>query len=166
TYDQATQIPASALVKGDEWNATIRPFDGQEFGTLVASPIIIVQNTPPHATSVEITPSSPVTTSTLTVTYSYTDYDGDSQNTGNREIRWYKDSVLQTTLNDSISIASGLTIKNEEWYYTIRVHDGTNYSGWITSTSVTIANSAPSATSVEITPINPLTGDILLVLYY
>jgi hypothetical protein len=166
TYDQATQIPASALVKGDEWNATIRPFDGQEFGTLVASPIIIVQNTPPHATSVEITPSSPVTTSTLTVTYSYTDYDGDSQNTGNREIRWFKDSVLQTTLNDSISTASGLTNKNEEWYYTIRVHDGTNYSGWLTSTSVTIANSAPSATSVEITPINPLTGDILNASYY
>ncbi|MHA2109814.1 MAG: hypothetical protein ACW99R_19075, partial [Candidatus Hodarchaeales archaeon] len=166
TYDDQDQIPATALIKGDEWNATIRPFDGQDFGTLGASLTITVQNTPPHATSVEITPSSPVTTSTLSVTYSYSDYDSDSQNTGNREIRWYKDGGLQITLNDSISVTSDLTSKGEEWYYTLRVHDGTNYSGWITSTSVTIANSDPSATSVEITPVSPLTGNTLNASYY
>ncbi|MHA2156422.1 MAG: DUF2341 domain-containing protein [Candidatus Hodarchaeales archaeon] len=166
TYDDQDWIPSSALVKGDNWNVTIKPSDGEEFGVLSSSTKIIIQNTPPHATSVEITPSSPVTSSTLSVSYTYSDYDGDSQDTGNRQTRWYKDGVLQTTLNDSLSIASALTSKGEEWYYTLQVHDGTNYSGWITSTNVTIANSAPSATSVEITPVSPLTGDTLNASYY
>ncbi|MHA2306254.1 MAG: hypothetical protein ACXACU_12775, partial [Candidatus Hodarchaeales archaeon] len=31
----------------------------------------------------------------------------------------------------------------EEWFFQIRVHDGTNYSSWINSSSIIVINSIP-----------------------
>jgi hypothetical protein len=151
TYNDQIEVPFSALVKGDQWNATVKPKDGQIFGNLNATGIITIQNTAPEITNVIITtPGSPFTTVTLTADYDYSDNDGDGENTGNREILWYKDANLQVNLNDSTAVLAGNTSKNEEWYYRIKVNDGTNYSSWVMSSNLTILNSLPIASDLNI----------------
>jgi hypothetical protein len=90
TFNNLTTIPLSALYKGDQWYATVKPKDGALFGSLVTSSIITIENTLPLASNVNINPGSAVNTTTLTVSYSYSDIDTDAENIANREIRWYK----------------------------------------------------------------------------
>jgi predicted glutamine amidotransferase len=107
-------------------------------------------NTPPEATSLSISPEYPVTTEELTGSYTYFDAEGDPEN--GTEIRWYRNDVLQPELNDTLSVSSSLTSKGEVWYFTVKPKDGKAYGELKTSPSVTIQNSAPSITGVEITP--------------
>ncbi|MHA2167566.1 MAG: DUF2341 domain-containing protein, partial [Candidatus Hodarchaeales archaeon] len=160
-YNDLKEIPDSALVKSDSWNATVKPKDGQDFGTINSTQIIIIQNTAPTVVNVVISPGNPSTTSTLSVSYTYGDYDSDSENTGNREIRWYKNEALQTDYNDQTSIPSLITNKSESWKYEIRVYDGEDYSSWVTSTITTIDNTAPTALDLAVTT-NPQTSDDLI----
>ncbi|MHA2332967.1 MAG: DUF2341 domain-containing protein, partial [Candidatus Hodarchaeales archaeon] len=147
-HDDKTSIASSDLFAGDQWNATVRPNDGLEFGVLVASPLITIQNSAPEVTTASVSPGSPVTTTNLTATYNYFDTDGDSENTGNREIEWFKNG--QTTGLTSLTVDSLLTAKGEDWSFKIRVHDGTQHSNWYQSANVTIINTAPTATSLNI----------------
>ncbi|MFW9777439.1 MAG: DUF2341 domain-containing protein [Candidatus Heimdallarchaeota archaeon] len=160
-YNNLKEIPATALNKDDFWNVTVRPKDGKDFGVLNSSSIIAIQNTPPTVTSASIIPVTPYTTSDLSIDYVYYDNDGDTENTLLREIYWFKDSVLQDLLNGSTTILAGNTTKGESWYYKIIVNDGFNSSGTYTSSSVIIANSAPTATVLTISPSNPTTSSDL-----
>ena len=164
-YDNQKQVPSSALFKNDDWNATVKPKDGQDFGSINSSSTIIIQNTPPSVSGVNVLPGSPVTTSNLIISYTYSDNDGDSQNLSLREILWYKDTTLQTSLNNSPTVNSGNTSKNNQWYFKIRVSDSFNYSIWYTSNTITVANSVPSASSLQITPSNPKTSNNLVGSY-
>ncbi|MHA2334453.1 MAG: DUF2341 domain-containing protein, partial [Candidatus Hodarchaeales archaeon] len=150
-HDDKKTIAASYLFKGDEWNATVKPKDGKDFGVLVNSSTITVLNTAPEITSYSVSPSNPVTTSTMNCIYTYLDYDGDGENSANRETIWYKDGYLQPGLNDSLSVDSSLTTKGEEWFFRIRTHDGEDYSSWYQSTNTTILNTVPTVTYLNIT---------------
>ncbi|MHA2247744.1 MAG: DUF2341 domain-containing protein, partial [Candidatus Hodarchaeales archaeon] len=161
------QISSTYLEIGDEWYVTIRPKDNDGlFGDLVNSSddpgMITVVNTPPQVTAVEITSSNPVTTTTLTINYQYSDYDGHGENTGLREIFWYINGTYDNTYDNQASIASTETTKGESWYYRIRVSDGTNYSNVITSNTVIIGNSLPAAENLTITT-NPTTLEDLVI---
>ncbi|MHA2304865.1 MAG: DUF2341 domain-containing protein, partial [Candidatus Hodarchaeales archaeon] len=160
-YNNLKQVPSSALNKGDQWNVTVRPKDGQDFGALNSSSTITIQNTPPTITSAEITPTTPDTTSDLIIDYVYYDNDGDTENTPSRKVHWYKDDILQGFLNESTSLLAGNTTKGELWYYKIQVNDGTNSSITFTSSSVIITNSAPTASGLTISPSNPATSNDL-----
>ncbi|MHA2325205.1 MAG: hypothetical protein ACXACB_07385, partial [Promethearchaeota archaeon] len=144
------------------WYATVRPKDGQNFGTLNTSSTITVLNTPPHVSSVILSPSNPVTTQQLTVTNTTTDSDGDPITS--YEIRWYNPSLNSSYTNFS-TIPADQTRKGEIWWCQVIAFDGTNLSSWTTSNSVTIENSAPSASDLTITPSNPLTGHTLIAGY-
>ncbi|MFW9855154.1 MAG: DUF2341 domain-containing protein [Candidatus Thorarchaeota archaeon] len=164
-YNDIKQIPASALFKSDSWNATVKPKDGQEFGILNDTETVTVQNTAPTVFNAVISPVNPVTTSILSVNYNFNDYDGDSENIGNRQIYWYKDGVLQVNLNDSAFITSGNTTKNQQWHYEIKVNDGINNSNWMSSSSVIIYNSIPLVSNLAISPSNPKTDHNLIASY-
>ncbi|MHA2163785.1 MAG: hypothetical protein ACXAB9_13460, partial [Candidatus Thorarchaeota archaeon] len=144
------------------WYATVRPKDGQNFGTLNTSSTITVLNTPPHVSSVILSPGSPVTTQQLTVTNTTTDSDGDPITS--YEIRWYNPGLNSSYTNFS-TIPADQTRKGETWWCQVRAFDGTNLSSWTTSNNVTIENSAPSASDLTITPSNPLTGHTLTAGY-
>jgi hypothetical protein len=160
-HDDTTSIAASNLFDGDEWNATIRPNDGLEFGVLVASSLVTIQNSAPEVTTASVSPGSPGTTTNLTATYNYFDTDGDSENVGNREIEWFKNG--QTTGLNTLTIDSSMTAKGEDWSFKIRVNDGTQHSSWYQTANVTIINTAPAATSLNIVNAGNLrTGDDLL----
>jgi hypothetical protein len=160
-YNDLDEVPASALIKGDEWNATVRPKDGQDFGVMQNSTSITIKNTPPTLTNVLISPSNPVTTSDLDISYTFTDTDGDSENISYQEIEWFNDSTHVSTYDNYTTLPSDETKKGEEWYFRIRCYDGSNYSIWVSSTIVTIGNSPPTASNLSITN-NPKTGDDLI----
>ncbi|MHA2277256.1 MAG: LamG domain-containing protein, partial [Candidatus Kariarchaeaceae archaeon] len=161
-YNDLTTLPASALFKGDQWYATVRPNDGALFGSMVNSSLIDIENTLPQVSNVFITPSNPVNTSALTASYTYSDLDTDTENTGMREISWYKNGVVENTYNNLLLLPNTATTKGETWNYRIRVHDGSDYSNWINSSSVTILNSAPTASAIEILNASPKTDDDLV----
>jgi len=73
-------------------------------------------NTPPVASGLSITPSSPLTTDDLVGSYTYFDADGDSE--AGSEIRWYKNGGLQSAYNDVLTIPSSATAKGQTWRFT------------------------------------------------
>jgi len=105
-------------------------------------------NRAPVASNLAITPSSPLTTDDLVGSYDYSDDDGDPES--GSEIRWYKDDVLQTALNDTLTVSSGNTSIGEVWYFTVRPSDGTDFGSLQTSPSVTVQILDLTVTGIEI----------------
>jgi len=93
-------------------------------------------NTPPEASNLAIAPSSAQTTDDLVGSYDYYDADGDSES--GSEIRWYKDGLLQTDYNDTLTVPSSATSVGEEWHFTVKPSDGEDSGTLKTSPTVTI----------------------------
>ncbi|MHA1989439.1 MAG: hypothetical protein ACW98A_00650 [Candidatus Hodarchaeales archaeon] len=161
TFNDLTQVLSLALIKDDEWNVTVRPKDGRDFGSIVTSQNIIVQNTVPEASNVIVTPSSPITTVNINASYAYYDYDIDLENTSFTYIRWFKNDVEQVSLVNQTQVSYTLTNKSDNWFFMLKVFDGEDYSNWVNSSAITIANSVPSASGLSITS-NPYTTDDLV----
>ncbi|MHA2389345.1 MAG: hypothetical protein ACXACW_11565, partial [Candidatus Hodarchaeales archaeon] len=164
-YDGLQTLPAFATAKGEIWHVKVRPRDGVDFGQLVNVPInITIGNIAPEVNSLQITPSSPITGNDLSISYIFADIDGDGELDSG--IIWYIDGILQSSLNDSVSISSSYTIKGQSWHFKIRPNDGTDFGIWTSCPiNVTIGNTAPSSSSLDITPTDPKTGDNLTANY-
>ncbi|MHA1932197.1 MAG: LamG-like jellyroll fold domain-containing protein, partial [Promethearchaeota archaeon] len=145
-------IPASNLYKGDEWYVSVKPRDGQDFGTLVNSSTVTIANTPPTIALVQITPSSAYTTTTLSLVNSTSDYDGDP--ISNFYVEWFVSTVHDPAFDNQFIIYPSSTNKDESWQCRIRAYDGTdNSSDWMYSNSVQIRNTIPNAVNLSIAPI-------------
>jgi hypothetical protein len=166
SYNDQTLVPSSALLKDDNWNVTIKPKDGVDFGNIRNTSVFKIRNTPPSVSNMQIFPFIPFTTSDITINYNYIDYDNDMESTGSREIRWYNDSTLMPEFNDNTTIFSNSTKKGEVWYCQIRVHDGTNFSIWVTSNSVTINNSKPTVVNPTFNKTSGITTDDNISIVY
>ncbi|MHA2329635.1 MAG: hypothetical protein ACXACR_14055, partial [Candidatus Hodarchaeales archaeon] len=156
-------VQAGNTNKTQEWHYKVRPRDGTTFGVWVGSTNVTIGNTDPIASTLNISPSNPVTHQNLTATYSFSDADGDGD-TGS-EIRWYRNGMLQVLLNDTLKVNSSLTTKGESWYFTVEPSDGTSFGNLQQASAVTIGNSAPDATNLQITPGSPVTDDTLTAGY-
>ena len=141
TYNDQLTIPASATSKNEQWYFTVRPNDGKDFGTLKTSPSVTIENTAPTVSDVAIVPLSPVDTDDLNTSYDYNDADNDTES--GSEIRWYKNGSVQTAYNDVSTVPAAATSINDQWYYTIRPNDGTEFGNLVTSTTVTVVESNP-----------------------
>jgi hypothetical protein len=158
-------IAASYTTKGDIWYFMIRPSDGEAYGTWVnCTAQETISNTPPTANSLYITPGMPTTADPLTAHYTWADNDTADSESGT-EIIWYKNGLLQN-LNGSFTVGAGNTSKNDIWYFMIRPSDGTDFGIWVNCTApVTIGNTMPAASNLDITPGSPVTGDTLTASY-
>ncbi len=133
---------------GDRWNVTIKPHDGINYGLLYYSEIIIIENFIPLVHNISITPENPFSIDDLILNYNFIDFDGDIEE--QTEILWYKNDELQLNLNGSSIIMSGNTSVGDQWYVTIKAHDGTNYGLLFSSEKVSIIpNSIPSISHPE-----------------
>ncbi|MHA2274833.1 MAG: DUF2341 domain-containing protein [Candidatus Kariarchaeaceae archaeon] len=162
-YDDSLTIPPAALSLYDIWNVSVRPKDGIQFGVLkwYSGPQVIVSNSAPEASDLVITPALPTNTSDLTADWTFFDEDGDTQPADSWIIRWYNNiSGLQSTYNDSKIVPASATVKDQEWWFTLYVSDGFQYSIEYTSPNKTIVNSAPTASNVAIEG-SPRTTDLL-----
>ena len=120
-------------------------------------------NTPPSASNLQLSPSNPVTTDTLSLTYSYQDPEGDAES--GTTIHWYKDGVLESSRNNQTTVPSSLTTKGESWNVTVIPSDGMDDGTAIDSYAVAIDNSIPTVLSASITPSDATESDDLTLVW-
>ncbi|MFX0124995.1 MAG: hypothetical protein ACFFAE_15290, partial [Candidatus Hodarchaeota archaeon] len=158
-------VNAEYTARGQVWFFKIHPSDNTDFGEWVRCPVnVTINNTAPYVSDLTITPNSPKTNHDLKANYIYTDVDTDLER--QTEIVWYKNGVLQTALNGSITVGFGNTSRGDIWHFKVHPFDGTDYGIWFSSPiNVTIHNTSPTVNDLEIIPVNPKTGDDITAFY-
>ena len=140
----------TGYARGDLVTCTVTPSDGTDAGSPVRVSLTI-DNAPPAVAALAISPSSPGTNDTLSVSVTTTDADGDAVSVS---YAWY----VNGRLSGSSSSLAGTTAfsRGDTVYVVVTPTDGTD-AGWpATSTAVTVANTAPSAPVVTISPASPV----------
>jgi hypothetical protein len=124
---------------------TVTPTDDDESGS-PESASVTIGNSAPSVTDVSISPASPLDNDTLTCSWTFNDVDGDSDSS---TLEW---TLGSTVLGTGISLSSGFSA-GDVVDCTVIAFDGSD-TGNTASDSVTIgaSNSAPSVTTVSITP--------------
>jgi len=126
------------------YNVTLVVSDGESTDSQQWNVTVLNINRLPEASNVTIIPSLPHTNNNLTATYTYTDADGDPESVppNGTEIRWYTVEagvpVPQLDYNDILEIPSSATAIGEEWYFTVRPNDGTDFGELKESPHVTV----------------------------
>jgi hypothetical protein len=87
------------------------------------------------------------TNETLTGGYTFNDVESASETS--HEIKWYRNNSEVTGLANLSSISSENTTKDENWTFSVRVNDGTNWSSWYNSSDLTIQNSPPDFSTIS-----------------
>jgi len=141
-------LDSSNTGKNEEWNCSIIPYDGKSYGNENSSAVNI-QNSPPTAPDISITPSLPKTTNDLNVIFNSVSEDADNDAI-TYTYKWYRDGILQPSLTTS-TVSSDLTSKNQVWEVVVIPNDGEE-DGNSSEYNVTIQNSIPSISAAFITP--------------
>jgi murein tripeptide amidase MpaA len=164
TVTSNTYIFTASIGSAGTYNVTVAISDGQSTAshewTLV---VLSVPNTPPEASGLTISPSNPKTNDDLVGSYTYYDADGDPES--GTEIRWYRNGESVLSLNDVLTVPSSLTQKGDVWYFTVKPRDGKEFGTLQTSSTVTVLNTAPEASNLNITPSSPSSTDDLVANY-
>jgi hypothetical protein len=130
--------------EGQTLRCEVIPTDSFQDGVALMSNTItlgggVPTNHPPVASSLVISPTvrnKAADAWDLTGSYTYYDSDGDPES--GTEIRWYRNGVLQTALNDQLFVSASLTFHGDTWYFTARPKDGTDFGTLQTSNRVTV----------------------------
>jgi hypothetical protein len=146
-----------SVVKGDDWSVEVTPSDGQDAGTMVSAGPVSVGNAAPQAQSVQLTPTSPDETSTLSASYQYSDPDQDTES--GTSIVWYLDGTRVAELDDATAVSSLMTRSGDQWHFAVTPHDGDDSGSEVLSNMVVIgsSNNAPTVSSALIGPSSPAT---------
>lgn len=147
-------LPATATTRGQTWTVEVVATDGLGSGP-VGSASVVVENTPPELSSVVVSPSSPVTTSTLTAVASATDADDDVVGFS---YSWRVDGVFA---GSGITLSGSAFEKGDRVDLEVVPRDGTD-DGATGSAAVTIENSPPAAPGVALSPAAPGDDDDLV----
>ncbi len=135
-------FPADKTSRGDTLQVTVTPYDDYDDGTPVSSSVITVQNSPPTAPVVVISPGSPERDDNLScdIVTPSTDSDGD---TVSYRYNWYQNGVVTAEVSNVVT--ADLTADGETWECTVTPSDGLD-DGPAGSDSVTIVDyTAPDA---------------------
>ena len=163
-YDGLLTISSVDTVRGEDWQASVTPSDGEDFGATVSSNTITVANSLPSLSSAVLSPSNPSSDDDLTASYSG-DEDGDND-VLTFEYRWYLDGALQNSLENLTTLPSIATRPGDSWEVEVRAFDGEGHSAWVRSSTILIeeqsTNNPPTVDSVTISPASPQTSESLL----
>ncbi|MBR9706044.1 VCBS repeat-containing protein [Candidatus Pacearchaeota archaeon] len=81
------------------------------------------------------------TNETLTGVYVFNDVESSVETLN--ETKWYRNDTEVVGLANLSSVTSGYTTKGENWTFSVRVNDGTDWSNWYNSSILIILNSVP-----------------------
>ena len=140
-FNNKTTISYLNTNKNELWYFTVVVFDSEFNSNVATSPIITIQNTLPKASNLGFNATNYTVSETVNISYSYSDFDGDTQNTTYGPIvYWYINNVYQPNLdNQTIINATDPNRINDAYYrFVIRVYDGYNYSANYTSQQVLV----------------------------
>lgn len=125
-FNDKTIVPARATSSGQNWYATIEPYDGQDYGDLVQTPVVTI-NTPPEARNVQLVPFPELYGGqSLAVLYDY--FDADNDPPADPTIQWYRNNEPVGEYANERIIPSGVVTTNEQWKVIIAVNDNTESS--------------------------------------
>ncbi len=144
---------AGAFSKSDTVTCTVTPHDGSSAGTAMADSVTI-GNTAPEVSSVSLSPSLVYTDDTVSASVSTNDDDGDSVTLS---YAWYVDGGLVSSTGSSLSGVSWFD-KHQSVYVVVTPTDGTDSGSALSSSSVSVLNTAPTAPVVSIDPSDPRAG--------
>jgi PGF-pre-PGF domain-containing protein len=101
-----------------------------------------VLNAQPEIVTITISSSDLLnrTNGTITADYTFTDADGDNFT---NQTKWYNNTMEIGHLGNLTSLSTGNTSKGENWTFSVRSFDGTNYSSW-SNISIYIRNALPN----------------------
>ena len=164
SLDDVTSVSSSFLSKGQIWSVTVTPSDGTDMGSPVTSPSLTIQNTPPVANGLSISPTDPTEQDDITMSYSFSDVDLDTES--GTVIQWYLDGSRIAEFDGTSSISKVSTRSGDVWEVRVTPSDGED-TGTLASASIQIgsSNTAPSIQSLSIMPTNPVTTDDLNMSY-
>lgn len=150
-YDNLWTIPAVATQSGEVWTATIRPTDGESFGT--ASTIsVAIDNAKPVVDRVVLYPFDPLANDNLAATaYDVSDPDGDAVSL---TFDWYRDGTLvqSATLPDLTGYFVDGIAKGEAWQVIVTPDDGIIQGEPVVSDVVVVGNTPPSIAGAQLSP--------------
>ena len=134
---------------------------GDQFATTTHSVTETVPpNNAPVASNLSLNPSNPGTLDDLVANYTYFDADGDTES--GSEIRWTMGGVAQTAWDDLSTVPFSATTKGETWSYSVTPNDGEEFGITVDlSSSVTVANTAPTVVNASIVPSDADESDTL-----
>ncbi len=146
---------SGAFSAGQLVACTVTASDGKS-GTDTDTASVTIGNNAPVVSSVTLSPSTVYTNDTLTANVVSSDADGDSLSLS---YAWYVGGSLVSATSATLSGSSYFS-KNQAVYVTATVNDGTTSTS-LSSSAITVSNTAPTAPVVAITPVEPEAGDDL-----
>ncbi len=143
----------ATLSSGDVVVCTVTPHDGTDAGAAL-SDSVSVANTPPEVDSVTLSPTSAYTDDVISPSVSTSDGDGDTVSVS---YQWYVDGTAVGATGTSLDGASYFD-KDQDVYVVVTPNDGTEDGTAVSSSSVTVLNTAPEAPVISVDPADPSAG--------
>lgn len=154
-------LPSSATAKHQSWTVEVTPSDGIDAGTAVMSSPLIIANSLPLVTNVQLSDTAPDSSTELSFQYLSDDADGDPID---MHVQWKLNGQVVPELDNSTTLPAIATRSNDVWSVEVRGHDGEGFGAWTPSTNVTIAsgNTPPVVSQVSLVAPSPTntTSDI------
>jgi len=161
-YNNQLTVPASATLECQQWNFSVKVFDGIAWGIFYNSSLYTILNSPPEVDYLDLT-ANPTTVSDLVASWTFNDNDSDSLTFN---ITWYLNGIFNgswSTTSSNATLNADNTTKTDRWSFTLQAFDGEEYSSIVAlGYNVTILNTAPVVGNLTITT-NPTTSDDLVV---
>jgi hypothetical protein len=140
--------------KGDHIRFRVTPNDGTADGAAFTSAAVSVVNSPPTATNVLVSDTSPKTKDTISVSFDYADDDGDAQ--AGTSYQWQKKGPSDAGFADiagatgsSLNLATaGNGDKGDQLRVLVTPRDGSAFGAGVLSNVATVVNSPPSASDL------------------
>ncbi len=140
-------LDGSLFGKGSVVACTATPNDGEADGATLTSSAVRVDNTAPTLASASLSTTAPTESDVVSVTLgAATDDDGD---TITYAYAWNVDGVLAST---SATLSPSRFSKGNRIVLTVTPYDGTDLGASVTTSDAVAANTAPTVSSVSLTP--------------
>ncbi|MHA2174720.1 MAG: hypothetical protein ACXAB2_02315 [Candidatus Hodarchaeales archaeon] len=186
--ESSTWIPLTNLTNANGWNNvsisdyllsstfTIRLRGSDEINDILADNwyldtillVISAENSPPQAENLILSPEPLLSNTTLQLNYTYSDPNNDNES--GTEIRWEKwnetdASWVLMPAYITKNVTSSALIKGDIWRASVKPSDGTDFGNISYSSNITVQNTPPSVSNVEISPSDATTENELSVSY-
>jgi hypothetical protein len=157
-FDNNETVSGENLVKGQQWYASMRIYDGEAWSVWYDTLDIVIPNTAPYLNGTPVLTPKALSSENLVPTFQslYQDVDGDPLVSW--DAKWYKDNGHMEKYDGYEDISWDITKKGEIWFCKIQVSDGEDTSEWYSSTTSVIENTPPSNVSV-----NPQQSEVVMI---
>jgi hypothetical protein len=130
--------------KGDVITVKVIPNDGTDNGASMTSVPLTISNSPPEVSNVTISPTYPADGNNLTLSYTFSDLDGDSDL--GTQIRWYQNDLPVPVYDNTNPVPASATNEGDKWFATVLPSDGTDFGQLVKSNTVIVDGQSPVIT--------------------